>query len=919
VTAIHWALSRECDRDAFAEALEADGFVRVVDRPMRNDRPGEIAWKRGDAEILWTEHGMLGARLLTVSAEAARTSHVEALPRRTLAEVLRDAAAAEGPGGARATTWPRATAARGPSLVRAVGVAIALATADQTPLLAPLLDRAVATSEAAARLIAWAIAIVQRPALDTWLDAALARLPEGDDRRRSLGAVRERLARAGEFTDDLAGLDRENLRHALEQARAAGHHVRVVAAADLLLRDERVDVEVLAARALARAATGDRWGAFVDALAAAADLEDPGAIAEDLVGPLEDLVAGLRADRPSGPPPREALAILEALDGNPARSFAVLREVVDVAGIDRELDLELRFRYACAAIYMEETEIARDQARIVAAALPRSRYAAALVARLDRDEGLRTFYERFDGGSDPDFDPRFRKIAVAQMRNLAAEDLLRDLLRKRQAAGASGEELLAIAEKERSIAPDSALAWLDVGVMLTGVRRHADAVVAYTGAIDRLDRSDEILLSDVTFVWFNRACERAMCGEIDLAIDDLAEACRRDAQWVARAADEEYFDALRGDPRFEAILRGELPVDPARTDRWQEKNDAAKAATFRGDWEQAFALAKAALELATTPLEEAESATTLSFAACWSGDLEFAIESAEEAVALGADHGDRQILAESHHMLGVALHRAGDHEAAEREYESARALREEIHGPEHPSLAKSWGDLARLAADRGDGALAVDRTARGTAILAAFIESAEPGDERTEALADAMILGTNETLLRRRGGEFAAALAAAARAVRSYELFPGSTFSEQVLRGLLAELGQIVQGAPELQAAAQDLATRIERRFASGPAGRDVSTPWSRVIGELLRLRSTLGVEDAAMAPILRAAIRGEPPSPQVARVPGAAAALASFASLATAPGTTLPVMTPMAVELLGRGERGLEQTLDDLRVIGGG
>lgn len=75
------------------------------------------------------------------------------------------------------------------------------------------------------------------------------------------------------------------------------------------------------------------------------------------------------------------------------------------------------------------------------------------------------------------------------------------------------------------------------------------------GAIEDYSSCIDLDPSEATY-WFNRACEYGIEGQASEAVADLREAITLDEGWRARAAEEEYFDPIRTDEAFLALLDG---------------------------------------------------------------------------------------------------------------------------------------------------------------------------------------------------------------------------------------------------------------------------------------------------------------------------------------------------------------------------
>jgi hypothetical protein len=933
--------------EVFARA-EAAGYSVCADIPRDRERAHEVGFwiapSGSDAKafgvasaegapkrVFWVEGHAFDARLLVVVAGADGDLSVpppfDAL---RLFDAEQATEAAE-----------RATGAERP---RALLRAIVASEGQLSPRLCALLDAALEGGPSVRRAALFGATCFRHETLERFASDAMARYPKGDERHDAFAAIRALEARklAGEHTWDLETDDVRELTDKLSEAHAAGQHVRVLAAADRILaqRYEQTNAFALACRALARAARGELWHARVDAYAAEAVLGD-GRMLPDAVRAALSALSARDVRELEGDAPAEAFAIVPAVAADSSADAAkFLERLRTLPRLGDARDLEFHARQVVAAL-ASGVHGAYEEAKRLVTRKPKSRIAAGLVARAapdaEREAALARYAELLEAAhEDAAFDTEVAELAERAFVTVREEDLLRDLLRLRQRAGAPKDELLARAERTVARVPNSALAWLDLGMMRTGVLLHADAVDAYTKAIE-LYLADEAsggvyFGGSMAVAWFNRACERTKCGDAEGALVDLAEACRRDAKYIAMAKGEEYFDPLRGDARFEAICEGELPEAPKTrgpVGAFEDALKAAKAATFRGAYDEALELAEEALEAASTDAQRVDALATVCFAATWASDVEHAIEAGREAAALadalassGAADADRN-LDEPHHMLAGALHAAGEHEEAEASYQKALAIRAQKHGPAHPVLAKSYGDLARLSSDRGRREEAIERAEKGVQILrdAAFGNEPIDAELREEALADLIILANNVLFLRRTGGEFDAALASAELAVAAYEAFAGSVFNAHILQSIANELGQIADKDPARLPQATALLARLEDRYARTPSAeppevQQARVTWARIVDNLARVHDEVSSDPAFLADMLQAAVLGEAPRPEVARVPGAAAALVQFGRLVATPGTTLIVLAPMTIDLLRSGTKSFAEVLDDLREI---
>lgn len=103
-------------------------------------------------------------------------------------------------------------------------------------------------------------------------------------------------------------------------------------------------------------------------------------------------------------------------------------------------------------------------------------------------------------------------------------------------------------------------------------------------------------------------------------------------------------------------------------------------------------------------------------------DLRRAID-LRERVTAGAPTSD---LADSYLNLGIAYHRSGDLDSAERALKEADRLRALVHGPDHPLRYKESLALGELAIDRGDRAAAESSLTRAMASVSRGIGRDSP-------------------------------------------------------------------------------------------------------------------------------------------------------------------------------------------------
>ncbi|MCA9609556.1 MAG: hypothetical protein KC619_28350, partial [Myxococcales bacterium] len=368
----------------------------------------------------------------------------------------------------------------------------------------------------------------------------------------------------GELNDDVGGIaSRDALDQMIVEARDAGRWPRVVAIANRLLELEYNETDALAwgLRAKARAELGETWPAYLDALVAS-ELETD----DEAKRGLAELAMSLEP-RLEGPLPADRL---EALTPISSLRRAELARVFDrmIAHADLgALDPEVRYRAAILALD-EGADDAAARLEELVERLPGCREVTALFLRSTpsgekarRAELRRQLIASFDASPHP-FDARAAELlrATTIFSPVKLASLLHDELAEQQREGASPEVLIELSRRGLDADPHSPQAALDHAMMHTAAKRHADAVEAYSRCIALIGRGDSLfLLGDSEGLpWFNRACERAMCGDTEGALTDLAIAIRKNDRWREDSKGEEYFDVLRDDPRFARLLDGDL-------------------------------------------------------------------------------------------------------------------------------------------------------------------------------------------------------------------------------------------------------------------------------------------------------------------------------------------------------------------------
>ncbi len=232
--------------------------------------------------------------------------------------------------------------------------------------------------------------------------------------------------------------------------------------------------------------------------------------------------------------------------------------------------VEVAWWLSLAAHESFQSARALDAARVVAKDQPDCLQAKAMIARTLEDgpeaiDAVRDVLAALDGPCSA-FEDWARGLASIRVgTEIEPKRLRRRLLQMLQDAGRD-DELIAVARESVEHAPDSTLAWLDYGMIMTGLERHADAVDAYTKAIDLfVAETDSVYVgTQPDVMWFNRACERCKTGDLEGALQDLAEAIRRDPQFLEDAQTDDYLDPLRDDVRFARLLANDFSDFPVQ-------------------------------------------------------------------------------------------------------------------------------------------------------------------------------------------------------------------------------------------------------------------------------------------------------------------------------------------------------------------
>jgi tetratricopeptide (TPR) repeat protein len=916
---------------ALLDGAQREGFSLLRRVPRRGESSPFWEWatgRRDEDRATLVDHVLFGVRYVFWSGDEAPPAWLLSHARRFSVEEAEASAKEARSPEAKIATLCEAVACFAPALPES------------------LCDVVVARLRDGDAAVRWMANVSLRALADVTLDKVLTDLLAGEvpqdleARARELSGLVKASIR-GEWIDDLVAAKEDYLQSALQAALVEKKWRRVEVAAARLVWKEKpfFDRPAAAAWAAAMAATDRLWRAWTAALVFSEidRAEGQEGMAAAVRAEVEPKLEG-RADAPAPEDLHPVLWLLHEASGHRDEGW------LDALG--RVLDaLDARVTgYPAERLLMRVIHVTRSGEGKYADARPVAKQLAALrpgavtpwallaylrpwedtgdEALLDYDK-LAEAIERKEARSPEDaaFDAWAEGILAYQARK--PQDLLRGhihVLQKR------GDEEGALRAAERVLRfDDSALAWLDKGMMLTSLRRHHDAIEAYSQAIARVGKDGMVLLGgSYDAAWFNRACERAITGDVEGALRDLAEAIRKDEKWIESARTDDYFNAIRSDERFERLLRGDLaaapPEEPAED--WQRLASRCKGLAFGAHYEQAIEAGRAALRKAEKELGPdapgvAECLENLGFALTWSNAAEEGVTVLRRAVAIRAqkDPTSRE-MAEALHHLGSALLHTGALDEADRRYAEALALREQHDGADSPIAAKSWGDMAGVSFQAGRRDEGIERLHRARTILEGVLarfeaEGRDPEDDTlVEARIDLLTVGSNLLLTHARASENELALSGARVAVEQ-----AKHLRQRVNQRLRSSIAHCLQHLAEqgAEGALDILAALADAVLPKEPVEvREARVRWAQIRGAVQSMRSA-GLEDAAILDLLKGALRGDPPPPRVARIEGAAAGLSAFVhDVSVARGGNV-VVTIMALETAAAGGSTLDATLGEL------
>jgi beta-lactamase regulating signal transducer with metallopeptidase domain/cytochrome c-type biogenesis protein CcmH/NrfG len=170
--------------------------------------------------------------------------------------------------------------------------------------------------------------------------------------------------------------------------------------------------------------------------------------------------------------------------------------------------------------------------------------------------------------------------------------------------------------------PSSGEPFYDIGIELLRADRYDLAAKAYQTAIDRGYRTATAL--------YNQACALALAGDVDGAIDRLRRSLDAGFDQPDTMKKDDDLDALRGDPRFAALLKEarELSLDAGHDGWWHKGSRSGR----RAQWREAAARYDA---YAQKHPQQGRAWFNLGYASLASGEADAAARAFRKALDLG--------------------------------------------------------------------------------------------------------------------------------------------------------------------------------------------------------------------------------------------------------------------------------------------
>lgn len=739
----------------------------------------------------------------------------------------------------------------------------------------------------------------------------------------------------------------------MERARAgvdAGQWKRVIKASEALLAEDADHVHGLYYRGLAHEAEGDVAMTLAYLGASRAELQMEIEIAEKkdddesdddaeelaekraLLTSIEDRVAALRA--------REIDEGRWSISREPLVSRLVTwwkDESTCAAGAAEALegragDLEPLFAFLRGAYRSDRALLERAFAAAPDSTAVELRL-AGLLEKDDREASIAAYervLSRLRQGEGGPLSPAAVLIARVDKEPATLSGVLEQLA---SAAYSAGDRLraLELADELVKVDPSSIKGWQLRGHARLFELRYAEAAEAYADAIREIPRiraegeaSGSIFFGNdpLPMMHFNRACALGRLGMKEETLDELRLAVRGNEKYAEESRTEEWIQCVWGTPELEAIAR----KDPRALATKEELEapfverliNRCKGHFYRGEAKEAIEVGERAVELASwrgDVEQEVAALSALGYALAFSGHAGRAVELTAKAAAI-AEKAPLQKLAEAVNTHAQALHAHGDLDGAERAYRRGLDLRRDAYGADAPVLAKSYGELARLAADQGKPIAEVrDLQDRAVGVLARYLEAhTERDDDWAEAVTDRGTLEVNAAQTLASGEQWDEAARALEVAVTTFErAAEGATLPPSVLTnagGLAERLASLCEREGDR---AREVAARFEAlRYPGSPAERRERVFFGRLRHFIERLRRQ-GAVDEAIARTLQAAVKGVDQLPDGLRsVPE----LSSFAGEIADRSARWPTFMAMSAMSFGLMETDLDGVLDNLEEL---
>ncbi len=753
-------------------------------------------------------------------------------------------------------------------------------------------------------LVRWAAAVTLETRFDALTVELLAEAAETyADLKPTLQLVQDHLQRSEEGTlFDAPTKDTWVLLQRAREGRQEGQFRRVEQASEALLDEWPSNTEGLFLRAVAYKHLGDEWLALGLMSAAKAEttinlgvyqdeenglsddiqqIEELEQLLEDVEQELSDLQSQLHLHEPLEETDAFVEQVTRWLERLQDQQYE--RSHFAQALLPYTHSLKSLLSYVAGASLYDPVLLRHAIDRIPDA--PEARYSLALSIEDDAPQDAEVVF--LDTLKALEVPVEERSKEAQQIHRLTSDPLTVEQVLKRLARQAYDARDWATAERWSEelvrLDPDSMNGWQMWANSLTFGLKHQEAVVAYQQAIEEMTRVIDIedhfiLESDPRpGMFFNLACVLGKLGQASEALEALRQAVLGDEKYGEQARSDDYLEDLWEDPTFLAITSAEpsaLILDKEKDpDYLQELIQRSGGLSHLGRTEQALEVGERALFLTQTleqPVLEAQARSAMGRTLALVGELEDAVAHLNQAVELSAE-APADIRAEIMHTLGVVLHEAKQWDKAEAAYRSGQTLRVNAYGPDHPSLAKSYGDLSRLASHRGDSPHNVSEPiAQGIALLERYIAQSDVTHDETwlEAWMDLCILSSNLVFTRmeeQRLEEAIAALSVTAERIRKAVPL-GVALSPSFLDNAVAVARGLESMVPDdRRQTVVALIQLLETSQISGPREEVQERLFWRRLRSLARRVRSKGVHDADFAGMLMEAMRGEL-SPEVQR-----------------------------------------------------